>query len=221
MRTMALSWWQAAGALAGLSLSACGGAGGDGGAASTQTALGTGACTVAFSVQSSWEQGYVGNLTVSTGAALSGWTLGFDFTNGETIQNLWNGEASQLNGQVSVTNASYDASISANGSFVVGYVANDDGTHVPPSSFRLNGTLCDAAVAPVAVARAAAVRERRPARSLLGSTRLRARADSQARSSMARESSCSCTAWIAPGPSSSAWTGRSSMAPPIRPRSIS
>jgi hypothetical protein len=101
---------------------------------------GSAKCT--YSLVNSWSGGFQGQVTVSnTGSsAISGWKLGWTWTGSPQITSLWNGVASQSGSSVSVTNASYNATISPGSSVTVGFVAN--GTSATPSGLTLNGASC-------------------------------------------------------------------------------
>jgi cellulase/cellobiase CelA1 len=75
--------------------------------------------------------------------AINGWTLTWTFPGNQTITNLWNGTYTQSGTSVSVTNASFNATIGANGGTVnFGFNANYSGTNAKPTSFKLNGATC-------------------------------------------------------------------------------
>ncbi len=65
--------------------------------ATTQSGTSTGACSVKYTA-SSWNTGFTASVKVTnTGkrAALSSWTLGFSFDNGQTVTQGWSAEWSQ------------------------------------------------------------------------------------------------------------------------------
>ena len=75
--------------------------------------------------------------TVRPGAAA--WT----FPGNQMISTLWNGSHSQSGAAVSVTNASWTATIPANGgSVTVGFGASYSGANALPTDFALNGMAC-------------------------------------------------------------------------------
>ncbi|WP_236242691.1 cellulase family glycosylhydrolase [Streptomyces sp. CC228A] len=105
------------------------------------------ACTVGYRVVSDWSSGFQGEITVrNTGAApVSGWTLGFTFTDGQTVTTMWGGVPTQDGGAVSVAPASYTATIPPAGTVTVGFLADRGGTNTAPTSFTLDGSPCGAA----------------------------------------------------------------------------
>ncbi|WP_327696881.1 cellulase family glycosylhydrolase [Streptomyces sp. NBC_00459] len=101
-------------------------------------------CSVAYRVVGEWQGGFQGDITLrNTGtAALTNWTLGFSFANGQTISNMWGGTPTQSGANVSVVPASYTATIPAAGSVSVGFIGTKGATNTAPTAFTLNGTAC-------------------------------------------------------------------------------
>ncbi|GAA3866391.1 cellulase family glycosylhydrolase [Streptomyces lacrimifluminis] len=101
-------------------------------------------CSVAYRVVGDWQGGFQGDITLrNTGTtALTNWTLGFAFANGQTISNMWGGTPTQSGANVSVTPAAYTATIPAAGSVSVGFIGTKGATNAVPTSFTLNGTTC-------------------------------------------------------------------------------
>ncbi|GAB4215051.1 MAG: hypothetical protein OHK0012_14330 [Synechococcales cyanobacterium] len=102
------------------------------------------ACLVDYTVSSSWNEGFVANLTIrNLGGSVTGWELGFDFpVDGVSITNLWNGTITQTGRTVHVTNLDWNKTIPANGTASVGFQAAHSGGSVTPTGFRLNGVPC-------------------------------------------------------------------------------
>ncbi|MDT0345887.1 cellulase family glycosylhydrolase [Streptomyces litchfieldiae] len=111
----------------------------------TQTGGGTpAACSVGYRVVGEWNGGFQGEIVIgNTGSStISNWTLAFSFANGQTITNMWGGTAAQSGGSVTVTPASYTASIPAGGSVTVGFTGTKGATNAEPAEFTLSGGLC-------------------------------------------------------------------------------
>lgn len=104
---------------------------------------GTGSCTAVFTVANRWATGSVVNVTVRTTQALNGWRAEFDLPSGVTVANGWNGGFSQSGARVTVTNAAYNGTVAAGGTFSFGFQtgggAAQDGTAV-----SLGGQRCAA-----------------------------------------------------------------------------
>jgi cellulose 1,4-beta-cellobiosidase len=101
------------------------GAGGFAALAPATPALAATGCTATYSVPTDWGAGFTAQLTVTnTGTtAITGWTAGYSYTQGQTLQNGWNGTWAQSGGNVTVANASYNGSL-APGASATGIGAN-------------------------------------------------------------------------------------------------
>jgi hypothetical protein len=103
-------------------------------------------CAVHYVVSGSWSGGFQAGVTItnSAAAAVNGWTLTWTWPNsGEAITQLWNGSYTRSGTSVSVTNASYNSTITANGGTVTfGFVGSDTGQAPAPAAFYLNGNIC-------------------------------------------------------------------------------
>ena len=115
--------------------------------AKTQTGTSGGSsCHVAYSIVNSWPGGFQAAITIqnTSSTAWSSWILTWSFANGQTINGLWNGAASQSGGNVTVRNLSYNGSIPAGGSYNgVGFTGTwNNTTNAVPTSFAINGTTC-------------------------------------------------------------------------------
>ncbi|MCZ7421114.1 non-reducing end alpha-L-arabinofuranosidase family hydrolase [Verrucosispora sp. WMMA2044] len=116
------------------------------GAARAGTAAG---CRVAYTVTSQWSGGFGANIAITNlGDSISGWTLRFTFTSGQTITHLWNGNVSQSGGNVTITNAPYNGELATDATVTPGFNGTWNGSNPAPASFTLNGTPCTGAVVP-------------------------------------------------------------------------
>ncbi|PTA46808.1 polysaccharide deacetylase [Micromonospora sp. RP3T] len=91
----------------------------------------SGVCTATYRLVSSWTGGFQGEVTVSSTAAISGWTVRMTLASGQSISNVWNGVATGAGGPVSVRNAAYNGSLSAGGSTSFGFLANGSSSPAP------------------------------------------------------------------------------------------
>ncbi len=117
--------------------------------ASVGTLSGTGTVTVsaapgisaavAFADTDDWETGFTGYLTIkTTGPAINGWTLQFNFTG--NITQMWDAViVSHVGNRYVVKNQSWDAAIAAGQSVSFGFNADWPALHTAPSGFVLNG----------------------------------------------------------------------------------
>jgi endo-1,4-beta-xylanase len=88
--------------------------------------------------------GFTANITLAnTGTtAINGWALQFTFPGDQKITSTWNGTTTQSGKNVSITNASYNASIPANGSTTLGFQGTWTSNNTSPTSFTVNGATC-------------------------------------------------------------------------------
>ncbi|MTE18786.1 cellulase family glycosylhydrolase [Streptomyces sp. TRM43335] len=109
-----------------------------------------GACTVAYRIVGQWQGGFQGEVTVrNTGtSAIDGWTLEWEFADGQTVTNMWGGTPTQSGSAVTVRPASYTATIPAGGSVSIGFTGTwngengENGENTAPDAFTLNGGPC-------------------------------------------------------------------------------
>jgi len=96
----------------------------------------TGSCSAAYSVTSDWGSGFTAAITVtdSGSSAITGWTLTYTYTGNQALTEGWSGNWSQSGETVTVTNASYNGSLSAGGSTSLGANFSYSGTNTPPAS---------------------------------------------------------------------------------------
>ncbi|WP_255306332.1 cellulose binding domain-containing protein [Streptomyces sp. Wb2n-11] len=68
----------------------------------TTTGTPAGTCSVGYRLVGDWGSGFQSEITIrNTGAAaVSDWKLGFTFTNGQTINNMWGGTPTVLRGRM-------------------------------------------------------------------------------------------------------------------------
>ncbi len=100
-------------------------------------------CKVNYSVSSQWPGGFSVNVTITnTGSAINGWTLGFTFPGDQKITTLWNGVGTQAGEQVTITNASWNGNIAAQGTVSLGFNGSWTSSNASPTVFLLNGHGC-------------------------------------------------------------------------------
>ncbi|NYD85947.1 endo-1,4-beta-xylanase [Cellulomonas oligotrophica] len=104
---------------------------------------GTGACQVAYSVPSQWGGGFTANIRITNrGPAVSSWALAFTFPGNQTVQQAWNGVATQAGNQVTIRNASYNGTVPTGGTVEIGFNGGFSGSNPAPTAFTLNGVAC-------------------------------------------------------------------------------
>ena len=80
-------------------------------------------------------------ITNSSPATVSGWTLAFTFSGDEHITDGWNGNFTQTGQSVNATNAGFNGQIQANTSVSLGFQASAT-TTATPTAFTLNNVAC-------------------------------------------------------------------------------
>lgn len=79
--------------------------------------------------------GFQGEVTVRATRAITGWTVGWSFANGQRINQAWNGTATTSGASVTVRNVAYNGNLPANGSTTFGFLASWTGSNAVPASF--------------------------------------------------------------------------------------
>ncbi len=106
-------------------------------------------CQVTYTITNQWTGGFGGNITVqNTGSApWTAWSLVFTFpASGQSISQGWGGTFTQSGQQVTVTNVSYNGSVAANASVTPGFNGTWSGSNPIPTSFAVNGHVCNGSV---------------------------------------------------------------------------
>lgn len=93
-------------------------------------------CAATYRMVSQWTGGFQADVTVRNNgtSTMNGWTVRWTFPNGQTVSNLWNGVVSSSGANVTVRNASYNATLAANASTSFGFLGSWTATNTPPTS---------------------------------------------------------------------------------------
>jgi GH35 family endo-1,4-beta-xylanase len=111
--------------------------------ATTPAAAQSAPCAVDYRVQNQWPGGFTANVTITNaGPAIDGWTLQWDFPDGQRIAQVWNAVDVSDGSATSVSNAAWNRTISSGGSVAFGFNGTWSGANGTPASFTLNGTTC-------------------------------------------------------------------------------
>jgi xyloglucan-specific exo-beta-1,4-glucanase len=96
----------------------------------------TGGCSATYKITGSWSGGFQAEVTVAnTGAAATrSWSVGWTYTAGQTITQLWSGTVTQTGAAVKVTNAGYNGAVAAGGSTTFGFLGSISGATNPVPS---------------------------------------------------------------------------------------
>ncbi|GAB2948439.1 endo-1,4-beta-xylanase [Streptomyces heilongjiangensis] len=92
-------------------------------------------CSAAYSVQSQWNTGFTGQVTIScaAGSSLSSWRATWTFGAGQRISQAWNATCTQTQAAVSCANASWNGSVPSGGSVTFGFNASWSGSNPAPT----------------------------------------------------------------------------------------
>ena len=102
-------------------------------------------CHIVYTRNSEWPGGFTGTVTINnTGTTtISGWTVKFTYPGDQKVTSSWNdGSLTQSAQTVTVSNASYNGTISPGGNTSFGAQGTWTSNDTSPTSFTLNGTTC-------------------------------------------------------------------------------
>jgi endoglucanase len=129
-----------------MSMLAAGAAGVGATAGPQPAAAATSTCTVAYSVVSSWPDGFQAGITITNnGAAITSWTLAFTFPNDQQVSDGWSGTYTQSGQNVSVASESWNGSLATGASTTIGFTGTVGATNAVPTYFTVNGFACNGA----------------------------------------------------------------------------
>jgi cellulose binding protein with CBM2 domain len=82
-------------------------------------------CTATSTVASQWSGGFQANVTVKAGsAAITGWTVTWTFTGGETIGQMWSASYTTSGSTVTAKNVNWNGALGAGASTTFGYTGS-------------------------------------------------------------------------------------------------
>ncbi|MFI1197117.1 cellulose binding domain-containing protein [Micromonospora sp. NPDC020750] len=107
-------------------------------------------CRVDYQVTNQWSGGFGANVTVTNlGDPLTGWTLTWSFTAGQTVTQAWNATVAQSGARVTATNVGYNGNLPTGGGTTFGFNGTWNAASNPaPASFAVNGVTCAGAPTP-------------------------------------------------------------------------
>ncbi|MFD5625160.1 cellulose binding domain-containing protein [Streptomyces sp. NPDC127072] len=100
------------------------------------------ACEVRYQIDNEWLDGFQATVTVTSTKALDSWRVSWTYQDGQRVAQMWDGSFVQKGSRVTATAADYNRSVSAGGSFAVGFLASWQGGNSAPRDFALNGGKC-------------------------------------------------------------------------------
>ncbi|MQS07855.1 endoglucanase [Streptomyces sp. IF17] len=100
-------------------------------------------CDVVYDVND-WGSGFTANITINNigSNAINGWTLTYDYSGNQQLQQGWNAQWSQSGRTVTASNVDWNRTIPVGGSAGFGGNFSYSGTNEAPTSFRVNGVTC-------------------------------------------------------------------------------
>jgi hypothetical protein len=134
------------------------------GAVSITPAAAAPGCRVTYSVTSQWPGGFGANVSLTNiGDPITSWTLTWSFSAGQQVAEHWNATITQSGAQVSARNAAWNGNLATNASTSFGFNGRWNNTSNPaPSSFALNGVVCNGATIPPTTTRPPTTTSRPP-----------------------------------------------------------
>ncbi|MBK1785941.1 protein kinase domain-containing protein [Prauserella cavernicola] len=98
-------------------------------------------CEARYTVTGSWPGGFQAEVTVrNTGAgSLTGWTVSWELSEGQTVTDAWNGELAREGSAVTVRNADWNAVVSEGGSVAFGFNGGTESAEVVRPSVSCSG----------------------------------------------------------------------------------
>jgi xyloglucan-specific exo-beta-1,4-glucanase len=99
-------------------------------------------CSASYKVTGSWGGGFQGEVTVrNTGSSPTRtWSVGWSFTSGQVVSQVWGGAGGQTGTAVSVQNAGWNGVLAANATTTFGFLATTTGTNPLPSPITCAAT---------------------------------------------------------------------------------
>lgn len=112
--------------------------------AKTQSSSGS-ICHVTYTDQNDWGTGFTGAISIrNTGTQqINGWRLTWTWSGNQQIIQSWNSNYTQSGQSVALTNAAWNGTINPGDTLTgIGFNANYSGTNNNPTTFYVNGSLC-------------------------------------------------------------------------------
>ncbi len=113
--------------------------------ATTQSAGSGLACHVTYTVDTQWNDGFTTGITIeNTGTTnINGWSLTWSWSGNQAIYQSWNSNYAQTGANPTLTNASWNAAIAPGATVTgIGFNASYSGSNTNPTTFHVNGVLC-------------------------------------------------------------------------------
>ncbi|WP_425451446.1 glycoside hydrolase family 48 protein [Sphaerisporangium album] len=101
------------------------------------------ACSVDYTT-TDWNNGFTGAVKITNnGDPWTNWTLRFTFPGGQQVTQGWSANWSQSGANVTATNLSWNGNLGTGQSTNIGFNGSHTGTNPKPTSFTINGVVCN------------------------------------------------------------------------------
>ncbi|MFJ9728764.1 cellulose binding domain-containing protein [Streptomyces sp. NPDC101209] len=100
-------------------------------------------CTVGYDLVNEWPDGFQATVSVTTTKALTNWSVGWSFKDGQQVGQMWDATVAQSGDRVTATAADYNKAVPARGTLSFGFLASWKTKNSPPYDFTLNGHPCE------------------------------------------------------------------------------
>ncbi|GLW30958.1 cellulose-binding domain-containing protein [Actinoplanes regularis] len=99
-------------------------------------------CDVTWTANS-WNTGFTADVKVTNlGAAITSWTLAWDFPGNQQVTSAWNATVRQTGAAVTATSVGWNGTLATGASTSFGFQGTYSGSNSSPATFRLNGATC-------------------------------------------------------------------------------
>jgi lysophospholipase L1-like esterase len=100
---------------------------------SSSPSTGNRSCTATYAITGQWSGGFQAAVTVTAGSsAISGWTVGWTFANGQTVTQSWSATIASSGASVTARNVSYNGALGANATAQFGFLGSWNGANSAP-----------------------------------------------------------------------------------------
>ncbi|MET7419125.1 cellulase family glycosylhydrolase [Dactylosporangium sp. NPDC005555] len=91
-------------------------------------------CTATYAIVGQWPGGFQAEVKVTAGsAAISGWTVGWTYANGQTVANGWSATITSSGAAVTARNVGYNGTVAAGGNTTFGFLGSWNATNSVPA----------------------------------------------------------------------------------------
>ena len=111
-------------------------------------------CTVKYSITNQWAGGFGGSIAIqnTSSSNWTSWALGFTFpATGQAITQSWSSTYTQSGQNVTINGAAYNNAVAVNATVTLGFNANWTTSNPIPTSFTVNGNICNGSTPPTIV----------------------------------------------------------------------